>query len=88
MRYSVVLTKRAKKQLDSMDEVTRLMIMKWMAKHLDDVEDPFASGHGLKGDKKGFWRYRVGNYRIIAKIEKGELLILVIEISDRSKVYQ
>jgi len=87
LTYSVMITERAKKQIDSFDKPTKLMIYKWMAKHLDDVEDPFVFGHALTGDRTGFWRYRVGDYRIIAKIEKDQLVILVVDAGHRSKKY-
>lgn len=82
-----MITERAKKQIDSFDKPTKLMIYKWMAKHLDNVENPFIYGHTLTGDLTGFWRYRVGDYRIISKIEKEQLIILVVEVGHRSKIY-
>lgn len=45
-------------------------------------------GKALSGNKAGFWRYRVGDYRIICDIEDEELVILVVEVNHRSKVYK
>ncbi|MBR1974067.1 MAG: type II toxin-antitoxin system RelE/ParE family toxin, partial [Candidatus Methanomethylophilaceae archaeon] len=54
-----------------MDRFTRMMILNWISKHLVDSENPFMSGKALSGDKTGFWRYRVGDYRIICRIDRG-----------------
>ncbi|MBO6084037.1 MAG: type II toxin-antitoxin system mRNA interferase toxin, RelE/StbE family, partial [Candidatus Methanomethylophilaceae archaeon] len=42
----------------------------------------------LTGDKVGLWRYRVGDYRLISKIDKGKLVILLVEIGQRSNIYE
>ena len=47
-----------------------------------------ASGHALLGDYAGHWRYRVGDYRVIAKIEDGLMTIIVIAIGHRREVYR
>jgi len=81
--YSVEFTEGAVKQLKKIDRFTRTMILNWISKHLDGTDDPFASGHALTGDKAGLWRYRIGDYRIISKIDKGKLTILLLEIGHR-----
>ena len=86
MTYSVEYTEDAVKQLRKMDRFTRLMILNWISKHLVDTDNPFASDHALTGDKCGLWRYRVGNYCIISKIDQGKLVILIVEIGHRSNI--
>lgn len=87
MRYSVEYTEDAIKQLRKMDKFTRTMILNWISKHLEDTDNPFATGKALTGDKTGLWRYRVGDYRLISKIDKGKLIILLVEKGHRSKMY-
>ncbi len=87
MTYSVEFTEDAVRQLKRMDRYTRTMILNWISKHLDGTDNPFASGKALTGDKSGFWRYRVGDYRIISKVERGKLIILVVEVGHRSNIY-
>ena len=87
MSYSVEYTDDAIKQLRKMDRFTRTMILNWISKHLDGTDNPFASGKALTGDKIGLWRYRVGDYRLISKIDKGKLVILLVEIGHRSTIY-
>ena len=87
MSYSVEYTEDAVKQLKKMDRFTRTMILNWISKHLEGTENPYASGRALTGDRTGFWRYRVGDYRIISKIDNGRLIILLVEIGHRSNIY-
>jgi len=53
------------------------------------LDDPRSIGEALKGSKLGdFWKYRVGDYRIIASIEDGALCVLVVKIGNRREVYR
>jgi mRNA interferase RelE/StbE len=57
--------------------------------HRSPLGDPRRIGEALKGSKLGeFWKYRVGDYRIISHIEDGELLIVVVKIGNRKAVYR
>ena len=87
MKYRVELTDTAKKQLKKMDRATASFIVGWMRKNLEGCSNPRQRGKGLTANRSGQWRYRVGDYRIIAKIEDNRVLILVLEIGHRSEVY-
>ena len=52
------------------------------------LDDPHIRGHALTGNLVGLWRYRVDDWRVIVRIEKQRLVILVVEIGHRSKVYR
>lgn len=88
MIYKVEFTKKAKKDIDKLDSYTRTIILKWIKKHLFNVENPRFDGKALKGDKADYWRYRVGDYRIIAEIHDDKLIILLIEIGHRKEIYK
>ena len=88
MSYRVELTDYAKKQLNKLDAYTQKIIVCWLKKYLDGCDNPRVHGKPLAADKKGQWRYRVGDYRIIAKIEDNRLVILLISIAHRKIVYQ
>ena len=75
MKYSVVLTSRAKKQLEKLDKPTAKLISSWLIKNLQGCEDPRKFGKPLVADKSGQWRYRIGDYRVIAEIEDENILI-------------
>ena len=83
----MVLTSNAKKQLDKMDKPASERIYSWLKGTLDYSKNPYTLGKKLTGDLGGLIRYRVGNHRIIAEIRDNELIILVIEIEHRKKIY-
>ena len=86
--YSLITTSDFDKAFRKLDRPVQIMISKWIHKHLDNCDDPRAFGKGLSGNLKGWWRYRIGNYRLLVEIKDDELVIVAIEISHRSQVYQ
>ena len=86
--YHVEFSKGAKKDLRKLDPSIRAMIVKWLRKNLENCSDPRAHGKALSGNLSGLWRYRVGNYRLIAEIHDDRLVILMLEIGHRSEIYQ
>ena len=52
-----------------------------------NTENPRIKGKPLTGDLKGLWRYRVGDYRILAEIQDDKIVILILDIGHRSKIY-
>lgn len=88
MRYSVEYTQRALKDLKKLDRQTRALILGWIERNLVDCENPRQHGKGLTANRSGQWRYRVGNYRIIADIQDDTVIILVLTVGHRSDVYR
>lgn len=60
---------------------------KFIEKNLEGCENPRLHGHALEGELRNFWRYRVGDYRLIAEIFDEEILILVANVDKRDSVY-
>ncbi|WP_374141410.1 type II toxin-antitoxin system RelE family toxin [Leptotrichia hongkongensis] len=87
MKYKVIIRQKAEKQLNKLDDSMKLKIMRYIKQNLNNTDNPKKFGKALRYNLKGFWRYRVENYRIIAKIEKNELVILIVEIDKRDKIY-
>lgn len=87
MIYNVKFSKLAIKELNKLDYKTKALIFGWIEKNLDKIENPYIHGKPLVGNKKGQWRYRVGDYRIITEIVDSELIIYVIEIGHRREIY-
>ena len=88
MRYHVEYLPQVVKTLEKMDKFTKRIIYEWIDKNLEDCEDPRVHGKPLTANRVGQWRSRVGDYRIIAKIEDDKLIILVITIGHRRDVYK
>lgn len=87
MNYKVVFTDKAKKQLKKLDRPTSALIIGWLEKNIENCENPRMHGKGLVENRSGQWRYRVGDYRIIAKIQEQEIVVLVLEVGHRKDIY-
>ena len=87
MKYKVIIRQKAEKQLNKLDDSMKLKIMRYIKQNLNNTDNPKKFGKALRYNLKGFWRYRVEDYRIIAKIEKDELVILIVQINKRDKIY-
>ena len=87
MKYKVVLTDRALKQLKKLDKHTSALILGWIEKNLEGCSNPRIYGKGLVSNKSGQWRYRIGDYRIICEIIDKKITILVLEVGHRKNIY-
>lgn len=87
-KYKVVFSEKALKELKKIDKYQAKIIISWIEKNLSDCTDPRRHGKALTGEKKGYWRYRVGTYRIIADIQDKQIVINIINIAHRSNVYK
>ena len=77
---------KAKKFFLKLDTPIQKQIQKFILK-LEGMSDPRASGKMLVGNLLGFWRYRVGDYRLLCRIVDKELVITVVEVGHRKEVY-
>ena len=82
----VVFSDKAKKFFLKLDTPIQKQIQKFILK-LEGMSDPRASGKLLVGNLLGFWRYRVGDYRLLCRIVDKELVITVVEVGHRKEVY-
>ena len=87
MKYSVGTTSRFDKEFKKLDRYTQLMIKSWITKNLIDCENPRIHGKALVANRKGQWRYRIGDYRLICLIEDDRLIITALNIGHRRDVY-
>jgi len=88
MVYQVVYTKKAIKSLKKVDKAQQRLIIAWIEKNLMNVKDPRMIGKSLKGHLKSYWRYRVGNYRILADINDDKIKIIIFNIGHRKDIYE
>lgn len=88
MAWTISYTASARKQLRKLDKQTARRIVEFMDERVAG-KGPRSSGKALTGPTLGeYWRYRVGDYRIICDIQDGAVCILVIEIGNRRDVYR
>ena len=88
MMNRVELSENALKTFKKMDKQIATMIFAWISKNLEGCENPRIHGKGLVADKKGIWRYRVGDYRLLAHIFDDRLIILVVDAGHRRDIYK
>ena len=85
--YEVRFEKKARKALNKLDASQARFIMAWIKKNLHQTSHPRAKGKGLTGDRSGAWRYRIGDYRLIADIQDEKVVILVLAVGHRKDMY-
>lgn len=88
MTYTVRYAKAALKSLQKLDRPIATMLYAWVGKNLVGCTDPRAHGKALTANRSGLWRYRVGDYRLIAQIDDSAVTILMLEIGHRSSIYK
>ena len=88
MAWAVELADSAADALDKLDPDTQQRIWRFLRGRLARTTKPRQTGKALTGPYSGLWRYRVGDYRVICRIEDTRLVVLVVKIGHRNKVYQ
>ncbi len=87
MKYRVEYAKTAVKQLKKMDKKIATFILSFIEEKLVNCLNPRLYGKALQGDLNDKWRYRVGEYRILAKIEDPIVVITAVEVGHRKDIY-
>jgi mRNA interferase RelE/StbE len=89
MAWRIDLTRAADRELEQLDPQIARRILRFLHQRLGPLDDPRSLGEPLHGDRLGsFWKYRVGDYRVIAEIEDQQVRVLVIRVGHRSQVYR
>lgn len=87
MIYQIVYTDSARKQIKKLDRQTQALIKGWIDKNLIGTSNPRQHGRGLTANRSGQWRYRIGDYRILAEIQDDKVIVLLLEIGHRKNIY-
>ncbi len=85
--FEVRYTPQVVKELKKLDKHTRRFILAWIEKNLVGADNPRQFGKPLVANRSGQWRYRIGDYRILAEIKDEELVILVLNVGHRKHIY-
>lgn len=89
MAWSVELAESADRELGKLDAQHRKRILNFLHGRVAKLDDPRSLGEALRGSRLGeFWKYRVGDYRLICKIEDERLAVLVLRVSHRKEIYR
>ena len=88
MAWRIELTETARRQLRRLDRSEAKRITTFLRDRLATTHDPRSTGKALTGPLGSYWRYRVGDYRIICDIQDQALVIMVIAVGSRKDVYR
>jgi mRNA interferase RelE/StbE len=89
MIWKIELLADAERALEKLDKQVARRIYAFLSLRLAKLENPRLIGEALKGSRLGeFWKYRVGDYRIVARIEDNILWVLVVKAGHRREVYE
>ena len=89
MAWRIEISDTAAKQLVKLDKPVAKRIQIFLRERLMPLDNPRSIGDALKGSELGeFWRYRVGDWRLICKIEDRRILITVLRLGNRRDVYK
>lgn len=86
MSYAIRVTPAAQKQIKKLDPQVARRIRHFLETTLQALEDPRSIGKPLVN--QDFWRYRIGDYRILVSIDDGELVVLVVALAHRREIYR
>jgi len=87
MAWKIEFAASVEKELAKLDKPVIRRILNFLYERLAKVENPRSLGQALKGPLGDYWKYRVGDYRVVCDIRDREIMILVIRVRHRSKVY-
>ncbi len=87
MAWTIKPARRFERELAKLDKSVQRKILAYLETRVTPSEDPRTFGKALGYDLAGFWRYRIGDYRILCKIEDEHLVIVAVSVGHRSDVY-
>lgn len=87
MIWKIEYTAEATKSLKSIDRQIAKRIQKYLNERIATEDDPRRFGEALLANLSGLWKYRIGDFRVIVEIQDEEIIVLVVKIGHRSKVY-
>ena len=86
--YKIVTTPRFDRVMKKLDRSVQVFLRAWIEKHLVGCENPRLFGKGLTANRSGFWRYRVGDYRILCSIEDDHLVLVLVAVGHHKEIYE
>lgn len=87
MAWQIKLADEAVKQLKKLDRREAKVIIEYLRKRVEVLDEPRQLGKALKGELAALWRYRIGDYRVICELQDEVLIVLVVRLGHRKDVY-
>ena len=87
MAYKVVLSSTAEDDFAKLDKSIQQRIFKYLKK-IEEREDPRTLGEQLQENLSAYWKFRVGDYRLVAEIKYDILIVLMLAVGHRRDIYK
>lgn len=88
MAWTIEFLPDAVKELKKLDRSVARRIITTLEERIATLDDPRTLGSALTGDHAGYWRWRVGDYRVVARIKDERVVIIVVRVAHRREVYR
>lgn len=89
MKWKIEFLPEAEKELEALDRQAARRILRFLKEKIEGADNPRYIGEPLRGPQLGkYWRYRVGDYRVVASISDASITIVIVRIGHRKKIYQ
>ncbi len=88
LAWTIEFQLTAQNQIRQLDRSVQKRILSFFYERISRLDDPRQIGKALTGDKVGLWRYRIGDYRAICRIEDERLVVLVLALGHRREIYR
>jgi mRNA interferase RelE/StbE len=86
--WAIKYDAKALRDLRRLDSVTQRRVVHFMDRRVALLDDPTQLGEALVGKLRSLWRYRVGDYRVICRIQRDVVTVLVVTVGHRSRIYE
>jgi mRNA interferase RelE/StbE len=87
MAWKIEFDPTARRELEKLDKSVSDRILKFLHQRVAALDDPRKIGERLQGTLKQFWKYRVGNYRLVCSIKDDRLVVIVLRVGHRREIY-
>ncbi len=88
MAWTIEYLESVQKDMRKIDRQTQQRIKKYLKERIIVHDDPRQLGKPLSGELSGFWRYRVGDYRLICELQDEVMTVLVVQVGHRREIYR
>ena len=88
MAWTIEWDRRARRVLRKLDRSAQAAIVRYLNERVAPAADPKQFGKPLQRKLRGLWSYRIGDYRAVCRIDEGRLVVLVVEVGHRSRIYE
>jgi mRNA interferase RelE/StbE len=88
LAWTIEFLPDAVKELKKLDRSVARRIITTLEERIATLDDPRTLGSALTGDHAGYWRWRVGDYRVVARIKDERVVIIVVRVAHRREVYR